>query len=145
VTDAVDNYEFKGVKPGDYLLRLQAAEFEPFSALLRVPVGATIVQNITAKLTGITQKIEVTEQTAEFISTSSSSGPKLTEKQLAALPLVEENLKNSLPLTPGVVRTRDGKLNFRGSSEEQSMLQANDAQVTDPVTSSFTNSVSHFE
>lgn len=118
MTDAADKYEFKGVKPGDYLLRLQAAEFEPFSALLRVPGGATIVQNISAKLTGVTQKIEVTEQT-ESISTSSSSGPKLTEKQLAALPLVEENFKNSLPLTPGVVRTRDGKLNFRGSGENK--------------------------
>ena len=136
LTDAAGRYEFKGVKPGDYLLRLQAAGFEPFSAMIRVTGGATIVQNISAKLTGITQKVEVTEQT-ESVSTSSSSGPKLTEKQLAALPLVEENFKAALPLTPGVVRTPEGKLNFRGSGEEQSMLQVNDAKMTDPVTGSF--------
>lgn len=75
--------------------------------------GISIVQNISVKLTGLTQRIEVTEQ-AEPLSAASSSAPKLTEKQLASLPLAEENFKASLPLTPGVIRTPEGKLNFRG-------------------------------
>jgi hypothetical protein len=136
VTDEAGNYEFKDVAEGDYLLRLQTEGFEPFTAQLRVQDGISIVQNISVKLTGLTQRIEVTEQ-AEPLSAASSSAPKLTAKQLASLPLAEENFKASLPLTPGVIRTPEGKLNFRGASEDQSMLQVNDSKMTDPVTGSF--------
>jgi hypothetical protein len=135
-TDAAGNYEFRDVPDGDYLLRLQRDGFEPFAATLHVQDGASVVQNISVSLTGLTQKIEVKEQ-VEPLSTTSSSASKLTEKQLSGLPLVEENFKEALPLTPGVVRTPEGKLNFRGSGEDQSMLQVNDAKMTDPVTGSF--------
>jgi len=119
VTDAVGNYEFKDVGDGDYILRLEAEGFEPFTATIRVRDGASIIQNISVKSAGLTQRIEVKEQ-AEPLSANSSGASKLSEKQLAALPLAEENFKASLLLTPGVVRTPDGKLNFRGAGEDQS-------------------------
>jgi hypothetical protein len=136
VTDAVGNYEFKDVGDGDYILRLEAEGFEPFTATIRVRDGASIIQNISVRLAGLTQRIEVKEQ-AEPLSADSSGASKLSEKQLAALPLAEENFKASLPLTPGVVPTPDGKLTFRGAAEDQSMLQVNDSKMTDPVTGSF--------
>jgi hypothetical protein len=135
-TDGAGNYEFRDVPDGDYVLQLRRDGFEPFAATLHVHDGAAIIQNISVKLTGLTQKIEVQEQ-VEPLSTTSSSSSKLTEKQLSDLPLVEENFKEALPLTPGVIRTPEGKLNFRGSGEDQSMLQVNDAKMTDPVTGSF--------
>jgi hypothetical protein len=136
VTDAAGNYEFKDVGDGDYILRLAVEGFEPFTATIRVRDGASISQNISVRLAGLTQRIEVKEQ-AEPLSADSSGASKLSEKQLAALPLAEENFKASLPLTPGVIRTPDGKLNFRGAAEDQSMLQVNNSKMTDPVTGSF--------
>jgi hypothetical protein len=136
VTDAVGNYEFKDVGDGDYILRLAVEGFEPFTATIRVRDGASIIQNISVRLAGLTQRIEVKEQ-AEPLSADSSGASKLSEKQLAALPLAEENFKASLPLTTGVIRTPDGKLNFRGAAEDQSMLQVNNSKMTDPVTGSF--------
>ncbi len=136
ITDEAGNYEFKDVAGGDYLLRLQAEGFEPFATTLHVPNGVSITQNISVKLAGLTQRIEVKEQ-AEPLSAESSDGSKLSEKQLASLPVTEENFKSLLPLTPGVVRTLDGKLNFRGATEDQSMLQVNNSKMTDPVTGSF--------
>jgi hypothetical protein len=135
-TDAAGNYEFKDVPDGDYVLRIERDGFEPFSVAIHIRDQATVVQNISLKLTGLTQEIEVSEQ-AQPLSTDSSSAGKLSEKQLSGLPLTEENFKEALPLTPGVVRTPEGKLNFRGSGEDQSMLQVNDAKMTDPVTGSF--------
>src|SRR5713226_3727505 len=138
VTDEAGNYEFKEVPDGDYILQLQTEGFEPFTATLRVRDGMSIVQNISAKLTEVTQKIEVHEQIEPLSTTSSdSTASKLSEKQLDALPLAEENFKASLPLTPGVVRTPEGKLNFRGAGEDQSMLVVNDSKMTEPVTGSF--------
>jgi len=136
VTEASGNYEFKDVPRGDYLLQFRRDGFEPFAATLHVRGAETTVQDVSLKLTGVTEKVEVKEQ-AEPLSTTSSTTPKLDQKQLESLPLVEENFKAALPLTPGVVRTPDGKLNFRGSGEDQSMLQVNDSKMTDPVTGSF--------
>jgi len=136
VTDATGNYEFQNVPYGDYVLQLRAEGFEPFTAIVHVRSGERVVQNISVKLAGVTQKIEVKEQ-AHPLSAASSSTSTLSEKQLASLPLAEENFKASLPLTPGVVRAPDGKLNFRGAGEDQSMLQVNDSKMTDPVTGSF--------
>ncbi len=118
ITDEAGNYEFKDVADGDYLLRLQAEGFEPFTAALHVRDGASVIQNISVKLAGLTQRIEVKEQ-AEPLSADSSGDSKLSEKQIASLPVVEENFKSLLPLTPGVVRTPDGKLNFRGAAEDR--------------------------
>jgi hypothetical protein len=135
-TDAEGNYEFADVPDGDYLLRLTGEVFEPFTATLHLQGGTPIVQDISVKLTGANEKVEVKEQ-AEPLSTTSSTTPKFDEKQLESLPLAEENFKQALPLTPGVVRSPDGKLTFRGSGEDQSMLQVNDSKMTDPVTGSF--------
>src|SRR6266702_2618078 len=136
VTDESGNYEFKDVTDGDYVLRLQVEGFEPFTSTIHLRDGAAVVQDISIKLAGLTQRIEVKEQ-AEPLSADSPGDSKLSEKQIASLPVVEENFKSLLPLTPGVVRTPDGKLNFRGAAEDQSMLQVNNSKMTDPVTGSF--------
>src|SRR5580692_311621 len=135
-TDAEGDYEFNDVADGDYFLRLMGAGLEPFTATLHLRDATTVVQNISVKVTGLSERVEVKEQ-MDPLSTTSSNATKLDDKELSGLPLAEENFKQALPLTPGVVRTPDGKLNFRGSSEEQSMLQVNDSKMTDPVTGSF--------
>ncbi len=136
VSDVAGSYEFGDLPDGDYLLQFRREGFETFAATLHVRNGASIVQDISVKLSAVSEKVEVKEQ-AEPLSTTSSGTPKFDEKQLESLPLAEENFKQALPLTPGVVRTPDGKLNFRGSGEDQSMLQVNDSKMTDPVTGSF--------
>ena len=136
VTDAEGNFEFTNLADGKYVLQLLGDGFEPFTATVRIENGSTVTQNVLVKLTGLTQRVEVKER-AEPLSTSSPSASRFTDKQLSGLPLVEENFKESLPLTPGVIRTPDGKLIFRGAGEGQSMLQVNDFKMTDPVTGSF--------
>ena len=84
ITDEAGNYEFKDVADGDYLLRLQAEGFEPFTATLHVRDGASVIQNISVKLAGLTQKIEVKEQ-ADPLSADSYDTTKLSEKQIASL------------------------------------------------------------
>ena len=140
VTDAAGNYEFKE-RPVDRLHPsstptrrfLSHIHRKRFTSRVERPPPSKI---FPVKLIKITEKVEVKEQ-AEPLSTTSSSTPKFDEKQLESLPLTEENFKQALPLTPGVVRMPDGKLNFRGSGEDQSMLQVNDSKMTDPVTGSF--------
>jgi len=137
VTDAEGNYEFKDVESGDYTLNFQVEGFEPFTATVHVVDRTPVVENISVKLAELTEKVDVKEQADLLSVASSNNASKLSEKELGDLPLAEENFKASLPLTPGVIRTPDGKLSFRGAGEDQSMLQVNDVKMTDPVTGSF--------
>ena len=50
---------------------------------------------------------------------------------------MQQKFKEALPLVPGVIRTLDGKLNIKGSVENQGMLLVDSAQTVDPVTGSF--------
>lgn len=95
VTDAAGNYGFKDLAAGDYTLRLHTEGFGPFTATIHVQDGISIAQTISVRLTELAQRIEVKEQ-AEPLSTASSSASNLSEKQLASLPLAEENFKASL-------------------------------------------------
>ena len=113
LTEAGGKFEVTGLTDGEYVLHLLGDGFEPFTATVRIQDGATVAQNVLVKLTGATQVVEVKER-AEPLSTSSSTGSRFTDKQLSELPIVEENFKESLPLT-----------------------QVNDFRMTDPVTGSF--------
>ena len=56
---------------------------------------------------------------------------------MITLPTLQEKVKDILPITPGVIKTLDNKLNFKGADENQSLLLVNSARTTDPVTGSF--------
>src|SRR4029077_9404060 len=70
----------------------------------------------------------------ETVSTPSGT---ITHRELIALPTPQERIREVLPVTPGVVRTQDGKLTLKGSDENQSLLLVNSARTADPVTGSF--------
>lgn len=61
----------------------------------------------------------------------------ITKTELVTLPSAQETVKEILPITPGVIRTPDGKLTLKGSDENQSQLLVNSVRTTDPVTGSF--------
>src|SRR5216684_1633412 len=118
-TEEAGQYEFNGLKPGTYTISIHQPGFRPYTKT-------------------VAEKVEVSEDT-EAIATESASTPSvtLTQRQLISLPTAQEKIREVLPVTPGVVKTQDGKLNFKGADENQSLLLVNSARTTDPVTGSF--------
>jgi hypothetical protein len=137
-TDEAGRYEFKGLKPGTYTISINQPGFKPFTKTVSVNPGQAAVHDIQAELETVTEKVEVSEET-EAIATESATAPSvtLTQRQLISLPTAQEKIREVLPVTPGVVKTQDGKLNFKGADENQSLLLVNSARTTDPVTGSF--------
>jgi hypothetical protein len=137
-TDEAGQYEFTGLKPGTYTISINQPGFRPYTKTSTVNAGQATVQDIRAELETVTEKVEVSEDT-EAIATESASTPSvtLTQRQLISLPTAQEKIREVLPVTPGVVKTQDGKLNFKGADENQSLLLVNSARTTDPVTGSF--------
>src|SRR5882672_2519438 len=137
-TDEAGRYEFKGLKPGTYTISINQPGFKPYTKAVTVNPGQAAVQDIQAELETVTEKVEVSEDT-QSIATENATTPSvtLTQRQLISLPTAQEKIREVLPVTPGVVKTQDGKLNFKGADENQSLLLVNSARTTDPVTGSF--------
>ncbi len=57
-----------------------------------------------------------------------SATSTVSEKQLEALPLRTNELSEALSLSPSVIRTQEGKLNFNGQTESQGMLLVDSAE-----------------
>lgn len=141
-TDDAGHYEFKGLKAGKFTISVSQQGFKPVTRTVSVAPGQTAVQDIMLELEAVTEKVEVKEQT-QVISTESVANPEatVTHRELVALPTPEEKIREVIPITPGVIKTQDGKLTFKGADENQSLFLVNSAQTADPVTGSFSIAV----
>src|SRR5580692_9874280 len=141
-TDDAGRYEFKNLKPGSYTLSVTQPGFKAVTKQVSVAAGQASVQDIALELETVNEQVEVSEQT-QVISTESVSNPEatITHRDLIALPTPEEKIREVIPITPGVIKTQDGKLTFKGADENQSLFLVNSAQTADPVTGSFSIAV----
>ncbi|MFI5092870.1 MAG: carboxypeptidase regulatory-like domain-containing protein [Candidatus Acidiferrum sp.] len=137
-TDEAGHYEFKDLKPGSYTISIGQQGFKPITKTVSVAPGQATVQDLLLELETVTEKVEVREQN-QVISTESVSNPDatVTHRELVALPTPQEKIREVLPITPGVIKTQNGQLTFKGADENQSLFLVNSAQTADPVTGSF--------
>ena len=137
-TDEHGVYEFKNLVPGNYTISIELQGFKTITKPLVLASKQQDVEDFTLQLDIVSEKVEVKETPGE-VSTESAAPPPatVTKSQLITLPTLQEKVKDILPITPGVIKTLDNKLNFKGADENQSLLLVNSARTTDPVTGSF--------
>src|SRR6266852_3039397 len=137
-TDENGRYEFKNLEPGTYTIVVSGTGFKSATKPIVINPKQQAVQDFSLQLNVISEKVEVSE-TATAVSTESAAAPPatITSTELTTLPTPEEKVKEVLPFTPGVIKTLDSKLTFKGADENQSLLLVNSARTTDPVTGSF--------
>ncbi len=137
-TDDAGRYEFKSLKPGTYTISISQLGFKSWTKSISVNPGQAAVQDVSLELETVAEKVEVHEEN-QTIATESVSTPTatVTEREMISLPTPQQKIREVLPITPGVVRTLDGKLSFKGADENQSLLLVNSARTGDPVTGSF--------
>ncbi len=132
-------FQFPGLLPGTYDLTCaavghQAVEKKGLEITDEQPPEVEVV--LPAEII-VRQTVEVREQAPTVSQQSAAAPAKLSSQQLRALPLTEQKFKAALPLVPGVIRTPDGRINIKGSLENQGMLLVDSAETVDPVTGSF--------
>jgi hypothetical protein len=137
-TDDAGHFEFKDVQPGSYAISVSQGGFAPFTKSLELKSGEAAVVDVLLVIQTVSEQVEVSETTLS-VATEDATTPSvsLTQHQLISLPTAQEKIREVLPVTPGVVKTMDGKLTFKGSDEGQSLLVVNSARTTDPVTGIF--------
>jgi hypothetical protein len=76
--------------------------------------------------------------TAPVVTAESAAPPaKLTAKQVLTVPVAEQKTQQELPLVPSVVRTPEGRIYIKGTSETQGMFEVDSGEAVDPVTGAF--------
>ena len=96
-------FTFVNVKPGRYLLRIEAKGFKTAqTSAFDVGVSQSVTQDVTLTLGEVSEAVQVTAS-AELVQRSSSElGTVIPEKTVADLPLNGRNFTQLLTLTPGV-------------------------------------------
>jgi len=137
-TDEHGGYEFKNLEPGTYTISITLQGFKSITKPVGLSPKQQLVQDFTLELEVVAEKVEVKE-TATSIATETAAPPPatVTNAEIISIPTPQEKVKDILPFTPGVIKTLDSKLTFKGADENQSLLLVNSARTTDPVTGSF--------
>src|SRR5258708_7431980 len=137
-TDEHGGYEFKNLEPGTYTISITLQGFKSITKAVVLGPKQQLVQDFTLELDVVSEKVEVKE-TAASIATETAAPPPatVTNAEIISIPTPQEKVKDILPFTPGVIKTLDSKLTFKGADENQSLLLVNSSRTTDPVTGSF--------
>ncbi len=137
VTDAEGHYEFTHLAPGSYNLEAGVEGFEAWMAAVTLEAGQTLTEDIPLQISSVEERIEVLGEATEIATQSVSPTATVTDQQLEALPLRTQKFTEALSMSPSVIRTQEGKLNFNGQAESQGMLLVDSVENVDPVSGSF--------
>jgi hypothetical protein len=137
-TDDAGHFEFKNLRAGSYVVSINQQGFKPFTRTVSVESGQTVALEVRLEIETVAEQVEVKEDTQAIATDNAATAAEtVTQKQMEALPTAQEKIREILPVTPGVIKTQDGKLNFKGADENQSLMLVNSARTADPVTGSF--------
>jgi len=136
-SDAEGRYQFTKVAVGVYTIEANLEGFKPFAETVAVKPAQVNVKDVSLELDKVILKVEVRDKPETGSIQPTNPAATVSSRQFIILPLAEQKFDAVLPLIPGVVRTKDGKLNLKGVPENQGMLEVDSAQTVDPVTGSF--------
>lgn len=136
ISDEDGRFVLSGLMAGLYEILAEVPGFE--SVRQSVKVEEQSVEGIEFKLhvDQIREDIEVLSSKPGDLK-DSSSGETLEGRLMDLAPLRGDNYQALLPLVPGVVRTVDGRISFKGATPTQSGLLVGTVDATDVSTGNF--------
>ena len=137
VTNAEGRYEFTHLAAGSYTLEATLQGFRPWTATVTLAPGQAAVEDAALQISTVSEQVEVHGEATEVATQSVSASATVSDKQLEALPLRTTEVTEALSLSPSVIRTQVGILNFNGQTESQGMMLVDSAENVDPVSGSF--------
>jgi hypothetical protein len=137
VSDSDGRFEFTHLAPGNYKLEVTVEGFKPWTATVDLVAGQDAVQDAALQLNLVEESVEVKGEATEIATESVSPTATVSDQQLETLPLRTGKFTEALSVSPSVIKTQEGRLNFNGQAESQGMLLVDGAENVDPVAGSF--------
>ena len=137
LTDESGSFRFVRLAAGAYTLEVSVEGFKPWTKMVALGQSQAAVEDATLEISSVDEKIEVQGEELDLSTHSAETTGTVTKSELENLPLEQEKFKDALQLSPGVIRTPEGRVNFNGQAENQGILLVNSTENVDPVTGSF--------
>jgi len=137
VTDGSGGFRFAQLAPGTFTLEVNAEGFKPWTKTIALGQSQAAAEDATLEISTVDERIEVQGEDLDISTHSAEATGTVTSTQLETLPLAQQKFADALPLSPGVIRTPEGRVNFNGQAENQGILLVNSTENVDPVTGSF--------
>lgn len=136
LSDDAGNFMLSGLTAGRYEILVELKGFEPVRQFIEVKDQSVARIEIQLDVARIRESVEVHSEKPEDLKPS-ASGESLEGRLLDLAPLSGDNFQALLPLMPGVVRTIDGRISFKGAQPTQSGLLVGSVDATDVSTGNF--------
>lgn len=137
-TSHAGEYEFTGLVPGIYQLRVEKEGYY-LATVSGVRVGKT--QSVDVSLNHeeeLSQSVKVIYSPPIIDPSQTTSSSALNNREIFDLPYtVPRDIRYALPLLPGVVQDATDQLHIDGSPTSQTIDQLDGFDITDPVTQQF--------
>src|SRR5215471_11040034 len=141
MTDAQGLAEFQNVTCGSQTATVAKEGFKALTAVAVEISGQPQVElALTLPLEIVHDSVDV-HDTAPAIEAQPSQARQLQATEVKSLPFRPATVADALPLVPGVARAPDGEVKINGTGEHRSALIVNQADVTDPATGQFGQTV----
>ncbi|HET9743804.1 MAG TPA: carboxypeptidase regulatory-like domain-containing protein [Terriglobales bacterium] len=134
-TNAAGFYRFTLLKPGRYQIAINQSGFEPVQSNVVVAVGQATTTNISLKVGGATQTVEVSAEAPVVNAESASVNTSFSQLEVSTLPNGGQDLTNIAQTTPGtVMNTSMGYGNFtnNGLPATSNLFTVNGENDMDP-------------
>src|SRR5712692_3210857 len=129
VTDETGHFAFLDLPAAAYILTAEADGLPSATKEIRLTTGATLVVDIVLTAT-VTESVTVREEEGLLSTSETTTSNTVRAEKLLDLPLPADNYQSALPLTPGVVRGKDGADHVKGARAGQNAYTVNGADVT---------------
>src|SRR5260370_20255861 len=136
LTDEAGHFQFTRLAAGTYTLEASAEGFKPWVKTIALAQSQAAVEDATLEISTVDEKIEVQGEDLDVSTQRAETTGTVTNSQLETLPLAQQKFTDALPLSPGVIRTPEGRVSFNGQAENQGILLLNSTENVDPVTGS---------
>jgi hypothetical protein len=139
-TQASGLADFPDLPCGAWSITVEAEGFDVVSKRIEITSGANLEVRFIVTPKIHTERIEV-KGAAPAVEQSSSQNYELKPAEVKKLPTNPATVMDTLPLVPGVVRDQKGEIKIDGSGQERSAMVVNQADITDPATGKFGQSL----
>jgi len=108
ISDDSGRYLFRSIPPGVYVVTVEAQSFgKTESAKFKVDVNENATANLTLKVAGATQTVEVGAQAQAIQTEDAATGQVVNRRFINDLPLLNRNIESLTALAPGVTEMND--------------------------------------
>ena len=107
-SDNGGRYLFRSVPPGMYVVSVEAAGFgKTLSARFKVDINENATTNLTLKVAGASQTIQVGAQSQAIQTEDAETGQVVNRRFINDLPLIDRNVIELVNLAPGITAMDD--------------------------------------